>query len=126
VVAEESGWDGVIVSDSLGGCPDPCIVLVGVAARTDTVTLGTWVTPLARRQPWQTAKDLATLDVLSDGRVLFGAGLGTEGDWERYGRTFDPPAIAAHLEESLDIIEGLWTESEFSDAGEHFTVEDAT
>lgn len=125
VLAEDAGWDGVFVSDSLGGYPDPFVTLAGVAARTETVTLGTWVTPLARRQPWQVAKDLATLDVLSNGRLLFGAGLGTEGDWEPYGRTFDGPVVAAQLEESLDILDGLWTEDEFSYDGAHFTVDEA-
>lgn len=126
VLAEEAGWDGVFVSDSLGGYPDPFVVLAGVAARTETVRLGTWVTPLARRQPWQVAKDLATLDVLSEGRVLFGAGLGTEGDWVQYGRSFDPPTVATRLEESLDIIEGLWTDAEFSYDGDHFSLDGAT
>lgn len=126
VVAEAAGWDGVVVSDSLGSYPDPFVTLAGVASRTDRITLGTWVTPLARRQPWQVAKDLATLDVLSDGRVLFGAGLGTEPDWQLLGREFDAPVVAEQLEESLDVIEGLWTEDEFSYDGDHYTIEDAT
>lgn len=126
VLAEEAGWDGVCVSDSLGGYPDPFVTLAGVAARTDRVKLATWVTPLARRQPWQVAKDLATLDVLSDGRVLFGAGLGTEGDWEAYGRQFDGPEIATQLEESLDILDGLWSTDEFSYDGTHYTITAAT
>lgn len=125
-VAEAAGWDGVVVSDSLGGYPDPFITLAGVAARTDRIRLGTWVTPLARRQPWQVAKDLATLDVLSGGRVLFGAGLGTEGDWEQYGREFDGAEIAAQLEEALEIIDGLWSEGEFSFDGDHYTIDGAT
>lgn len=126
VLAEDAGWDGVFVSDSLAGYPDPFVVLAGVAARTERVTLGTWVTPLARRQPWQVAKDLATLDVLSGGRVLFGAGLGTEGDWSVYGREFDAPTVAEQLEESLDVLDGLWRHDEFSYDGEHVTVDGAT
>lgn len=126
VLAEESGWDGVFVSDSLGGYPDPFLTLAGIASRTEDVTLGTWVTPLARRQPWQVATELATLDVLSDGRVLFGAGLGTPNDWEPYGREFDAPEVARQLEEALDIVDGLWRAESFSYDGDHFTVDDAS
>lgn len=126
VVAENAGWDGVVASDSLGGYPDPFITLAGVAARTDRVKLGTWVTPLARRQPWQVAKNLATLDIISGGRVLFGAGLGAEDDWGTYGRKFDAPEIAEQLDESLDILDGLWSNGEFSYDGDHYTIEEAT
>lgn len=126
VLAEASGWDGVFVSDHLGGYPDPFTVLSGIAGRTDAVRLGTWVTPLARRQPWQVASVLATLDELSGGRMLFGAGLGTEDDWTSYGRTFDAPEVAAQLDESLDILDGLWRHETFSYDGDHFTVDEAT
>lgn len=126
IVAERAGWDGVFVSDSLGGYPDPLMVLSGVAANTDQVTLGTWVTPLARRQPWQVAKDLATLDVISNGRVVFGAGLGGGYDWEPYGRSFDTSTVAEQLDESLDVIDGLWREEEFSYDGSHYELREAT
>lgn len=64
VVAEEAGWDGVFLADHLamGGedghpdFPDPWITLSGIAARTDEIKLGSLVTPIPRRQPWQLAR----------------------------------------------------------------------
>jgi alkanesulfonate monooxygenase SsuD/methylene tetrahydromethanopterin reductase-like flavin-dependent oxidoreductase (luciferase family) len=87
------GWDGVFLADHLifpppstiGGSveaderwdfPDPWITLAAIASRTERIRLGSWITPVARRQPWQLARDLATLDRLSRGRVILGAGLG--------------------------------------------------
>lgn len=63
VAADETGWDGVFLYDHLiwpftpdppeyQPAVDPWITLAGVATRTDRLTLGTWVTPVPRRQPW--------------------------------------------------------------------------
>lgn len=89
--AEEAGWDGVFLADHLifpppseigrpgvpdafAPMPDPWITLAGIATATRRVALGTWITPVARRHPWQVARDLATLDQLSRGRVILGVG----------------------------------------------------
>ncbi|MDZ7701564.1 MAG: LLM class flavin-dependent oxidoreductase [Halobacteriales archaeon] len=128
VDAEAAGWDGVFVSDSLpyGEYPDPWVLLGGMAARTETVTLGTWVVPVPRREPWELAAELATLDRLSGGRVLFGAGLGNDDEYPAYGRPYDPPALGARYDEALEVIDGLWGDGPFSYDGEHFTLEAAT
>lgn len=140
VTAEAAGWDGVFLADHLvfpppaevGGdldpatvapMPDPWIVLAAVAARTDTVRLGTWITPVPRRQPWQLARDLATLDQLSGGRVLLGAGLGRRPDHERFGVAWDLPAIGRRFDAALEIIDGLWRGEVVSHDSEHFTVD---
>lgn len=125
--AEDAGWDGVFVSDSLPfeEYPDPFVLLSAMAARTDDVTLGTWVIPLPRRQPWQFAFEAATLDRLSGGRLLLGVGLGNDDEYDAYGRPYDPPALGARYDEALAVIDGLWTEDAFSFDGEHFTLEDA-
>lgn len=73
VAAEEAAWDGVFLADHLamGGddgypaFPDPWITLSGIAARTYEIRLGSWVTPIPRRQPWQLARNLTTLDTRS-------------------------------------------------------------
>lgn len=128
VAAEDAGWDGVFMADGLyPGFPsiDPWTTLAGIATRTDAVALGTWVTPVCRRLPWQLAHDLATIDCLSDGRVILGAGLGAEGNYTTFGEDWDPRRIARRYDEALEIIAGLWGGDPFSFDGEFYTVEDA-
>ncbi|CAN5750356.1 hypothetical protein BH20ACT4_BH20ACT4_09380 [soil metagenome] len=83
VTAEEHGWDGIFVWDHLwhaGGEPfaDPFVTLAAVAAATSLVRIGPLVTPLARRRPATVAQQVTTLDRLSDGRVIFAVGLGSD------------------------------------------------
>jgi hypothetical protein len=136
VAAEEGGWDGVFHIDHLvdftASSPDthqplndPWITWAGVASRTEEITLGSYVTPIPRRQPQQLARNLATLDQLSDGRVLLGAGLGAPWDYQAFGEPYDQRRLAARYDEALDVLTGLWTGEPFSYDGEHFTVEDA-
>jgi hypothetical protein len=136
VAAEDAGWDGVFQIDHLidftaeapadhTSLNDPWITLAGVAARTERLTLGSYVTPIPRRQPWQLARNLATLDRLSDGRVLLGAGLGAPWDFETFGEAYDQRRLADRYDEALEVITGLWTGEPFSFDGEHFTVNEA-
>src|SRR5688500_14338629 len=80
--AEAAGWDGVFVWDHIarkaefGPVVDPWIVVTAMAMRTTSVRLGALITPLARRRPWKVARETASLDQLSNGRLIFGAGLG--------------------------------------------------
>jgi alkanesulfonate monooxygenase SsuD/methylene tetrahydromethanopterin reductase-like flavin-dependent oxidoreductase (luciferase family) len=128
IAADEAGWDGVFMADGLyPDFPsiDPWTTLSAAAARTSDVTLGTWVTPVPRRLPWQLAHDLATLDHLSDGRVLLGAGLGSEGNYATFGDDGYPGAVARRYDEALEIVEGLWTGEPFSYDGDFYTVDEA-
>src|ERR671912_2194856 len=77
--AEAAGWEAFFVWDHLGfvrGVPsgDPWVILAAVAASTEHLKLGFAVTPLARRRPQVVANALTSLDLVSDGRVVFGAG----------------------------------------------------
>lgn len=136
VAAEEAGWDGVFQIDHLidftatdvddhHPLNDPWITWAGVASKTERITLGSYVTPIPRRQPWQLARNLATLDRLSDGRVLLGAGLGAPWDYESFGEPYDQRRLAERYDEALEVITGLWTGEPFSFEGDHFTVDDA-
>jgi Luciferase-like monooxygenase len=82
--AEEAGWHGVFVWDHLRWrapvrqVADPWITLAAIATATERMRLGPMVTPLARRRPAKVARETATLDRLSDGRLTLGVGLGSD------------------------------------------------
>jgi alkanesulfonate monooxygenase SsuD/methylene tetrahydromethanopterin reductase-like flavin-dependent oxidoreductase (luciferase family) len=130
--AEASGWDGVFVWDHLAfvwGRPsaDPWTTLAAIAATTERVRLGTAVTPVARRRVQVLANQVATLDVLSGGRVVFGAGLG--GSPSEFGKFGEPTAEtvrAAMLDEGLGLLRGLWSGEEVTHHGEHYAVDGVT
>lgn len=129
--AEAAGWDGFFVWDHLVRRPpwepivDPWIVLGAVAQATERLRIGPVVTPLPRRRPAKVARETATLDRLSGGRLILGVGLGTPDDeYARFGEDPDPRVRAQKLDESLDILAGLWTGDPFSYNGEHHLVDD--
>jgi alkanesulfonate monooxygenase SsuD/methylene tetrahydromethanopterin reductase-like flavin-dependent oxidoreductase (luciferase family) len=130
--AEASGWDGIFVWDHVMtydglDIADPWIALTAVALATERVRLGAMVTPLARRRPWDVARQVAVLDRLSGGRMVFGAGLG--GDSRReltaFGEERNPRARAALLDEALDVVLQLWTGAPVSSAGPAFALDEA-
>jgi probable F420-dependent oxidoreductase len=131
-VAEEAGWDAVLVWDHLAfvwGSPaaDPWVVLTAVAAATERVRIGTAVTPVARRRPQVLAQTVASLDVFSGGRVIFGAGLGgSESEFGRFGEPTDAKVRAAMLDEGLGVLRELWSGEEVNHHGEHYTVDGVT
>jgi alkanesulfonate monooxygenase SsuD/methylene tetrahydromethanopterin reductase-like flavin-dependent oxidoreductase (luciferase family) len=128
-VAESSGWDGFFIWDHLAfvwGVPaaDPWIVLAAVASATDRVRIGTLVTPVARRRPQVLAHAVATLDVLSGGRVIFGAGLGgVEREFGAFGDVTDPKIRAEMLDEGLELLRLFWSGAEVRHRGEHYVVD---
>src|SRR5438034_2866214 len=112
--AEEAGWDALLVWDHLAfvwGPPaaDPWVTLGAVAARTGRIRIGTAVTPVARRRPHVLAQQVATLDVLSSGRVIFAAGLGgSASEFGKFGEPTDPRIRAEMLDEGLELLRTLW------------------
>ena len=118
VAAEQAGWDGLFVWDHVvhdkklrRGRPfgDPWMLLTAAALATSRIRLGTLVTPVARRRPQQLARQVATLDALSGGRVIFGAGLGgpIEDEFGSFGEPTDPVVLAERLDEGLDLLAAL-------------------
>src|ERR671933_2061014 len=113
--AEAAGWEAFFVWDHLGfvrgvSSGDPWVILSAVAASTTHLKLGLAVTPLARRRPQVLANAMASLDLLSGGRTIFGAGLGGEPEeFTAFGEPGDPKQRAAMLDEGLRIVDGLWS-----------------
>lgn len=131
--AEEHGWDGLFVWDHVNtawepGAPlaDPWQLLTAAALATERIKLGTMVTPLARRRPWQVARQTVTLDHLSDGRLILGVGLGfpPEHEFGAFGEDEDARVRADKLDEALEVLTGLWGGEPFSFQGEHFRLTD--
>jgi alkanesulfonate monooxygenase SsuD/methylene tetrahydromethanopterin reductase-like flavin-dependent oxidoreductase (luciferase family) len=116
VDAEAAGWDGFFVWDHLlyaepvRSIADPWICCAAVAARTSRMVLGPMVTPLSRRRPHVLARQAASLDLLSGGRLVLGFGLGDDGsvgELSRFGEETDAKTRAAMLDEGLDLLAGL-------------------
>jgi probable F420-dependent oxidoreductase len=98
---------------------DPAALLSFVAARTSTIRLGTYVYLLGLRHPFISARAFATLDWLSGGRALIGAGAGwLTAEWEALG--LDPSTRGARLDEAIGVCRRLWTEPVVSHDGAFF------
>lgn len=116
VAAEEAGWDGVFLWDHILRQPpvravaDPWVALSAIAAHTQRVRLGPLVTPLARRRVHKLARETATLDHLSRGRLTLGVGLGSSGhgELERFGEVVEPRERARLLDDGLARLVELW------------------
>ena len=132
VDAEEAGWDGAFVWDCINmgnsSAHDPWMILAAIAARTRRIRLGTLITPLSRRRPWKVARETVTLDHLSNGRFILPVGLGetSDGGFSGVGEELDRKKRAQMLDESLDIIDGLWSGAPFSYNGEHYHIKEMT
>ncbi len=106
--AEAAGWEALLLWDHLawvwdGPAVDPWVTLGAVAVRTERLLLGTCVTPVPRRRPQVLALQVATLDELSGGRAVLGAGLGgNRKEFEEFGESFDTERRWTLLEEGLE------------------------
>jgi alkanesulfonate monooxygenase SsuD/methylene tetrahydromethanopterin reductase-like flavin-dependent oxidoreductase (luciferase family) len=125
-LAEDHGWDGVFTWDGVAigtmDTYDPWVIMAAMAMRTERVTLGAIVTPPARRRPWKLAREAMTLDRLSNGRLVLPVGLGTtdDGAFGNVGEPTEARVRAERLDESLDILAGLWTGRPFGFTGRHY------
>jgi len=133
VAAEEHGWDGFFVWDHQlywdpqWAVADPVVVIAAVAARTARVRLGILVNVLARRRVGKVARESVTLDQLSRGRLVFGAGLGSRAEeFTAFGEPGEAKERAARLDESLELLDALWTGEPVTFRGEHLTATDVT
>jgi alkanesulfonate monooxygenase SsuD/methylene tetrahydromethanopterin reductase-like flavin-dependent oxidoreductase (luciferase family) len=130
--AEEAGWHGVFVWDHVcwrapvRQVADAWITLAAIAAATDRVRLGPMVTPLARRRPVKVARETATLDRLSGGRLTLGVGLGSDrfgGELSKTGEQVDDRLRGQMLDESPDILTAAWSGQPVHHHGPHYAVD---
>ncbi|HET7479580.1 MAG TPA: LLM class flavin-dependent oxidoreductase [Rubrobacteraceae bacterium] len=130
--AEVAGWDGVFYFDGIcvGGMDtyDPWVVMAAIAIETERVRIGAILTPPARRRPWKLARETMTLDHLSGGRLVLPVGLGAldDGGFSKVGEPTDKKVRAGRLDESLEILTGLWSGKPFAYEGEHYRLEEMT
>lgn len=135
--AEQAGWDGFFVWDAVqietddpddGALPDPWLVLAAAAMITERIILGPIITPLSRRRPWKVARETVTLDHLSNGRSVLQVGLGSLGDggFSKVGEPTNRKIRAEMLDESLAVLDGLWSGEPFSFNGEHYQMNEMT
>ena len=130
---EKAGWDGFFMWDHLyaGDMPeanvlDPFITLAAIASQTKKIRIGTTITPLARRQPWKVARETASLDQLSNGRFILGVGLGGDPakEFAAFGMESNDKLRGEMLDESLDILQGLWSGEKFAYNGKHYQIKE--
>jgi alkanesulfonate monooxygenase SsuD/methylene tetrahydromethanopterin reductase-like flavin-dependent oxidoreductase (luciferase family) len=130
--AEAAGWDGLLVWDHVVGekglrweIADPWILLTAAALVTSRIRLGTAITPVARRRPSKLAREVTTLDRLTGGRMILGAGLGdpVDGEYGSFGDTTDTKVLAERLDEGLHALDLLWSGEPVTYRGTHITID---
>ena len=124
--AEEIGIDVLVKSDHLLDILAPIPALATIAAATERLRISAFVFNNDLRHPAVLAQDLATLDILSDGRLDIGIGAGwNEPEYRAIGLPFDPIGLrVSRMEEAIAVIKGLMGDDAFSFQGRHYTITD--
>ncbi|MFX0196813.1 MAG: LLM class flavin-dependent oxidoreductase [Candidatus Hodarchaeota archaeon] len=126
--AEKAGFDSIWIADHLamlpvGYCPEVWSILGGLTLSTNSVMLGTGVTDPHRRHPALLAQTLATLDQMSQGRMVLGIGPGEAMNLDPYGIPWDKPV--ARMVEVITILRKLWAEQSVTFDGKFFRLKNA-
>ena len=132
---EKAGWKGLWIGDHFmpnrpdtsGYWQESWTVLAALAARVPRIRLGTLVTGNTYRNPCILAKQVAQVDVISDGRVTLGIGAGwQENEHVAYGVPYPTPGVRLQrLEESVQILRSLFDTGRATFEGRHYQVTDA-
>ncbi len=125
-LAERSRLDSLWVGDHIAFTVpilDPLLQLAQAAVLSERLLLGTSVYLLPLRHPVPVAKQVATLDLLSGGRLLFGVGVGGEFPNEYAACGIPRGERGARLTESIQVLRALWSDGEVSHAGNFFPFE---
>ncbi len=127
---EDAGWDGLFLWDhvqreEVRPVADPWILMAAAAVVTEQIRIGPMVTPLVRRRPHKLAREVATLDHLSGGRLILGMGLGVDSARElsAYGEVVDARERGDMLDEGLALLRGLLSGEPVDHDGEHYKAE---
>jgi len=135
VAAEEAGLDGLFLWDHVyrpASDPreilDPWVVLGAQALATEKIRLGPMVTPLTRRRPIKLAREVITVDHLSNGRLTLGLGLGVDsgGELTRFGEVVDPKQRGDRLDEGVELLTSLWSGKPVTHRGDAFVADEVT
>jgi len=132
--AEAAGWDGLFVWDHVAYVPpvralaDPWITLAAAACATERLRIGPMVTPLPRRRPIQVAREVATLDQLSSGRVTLGVGTGGDSarEFSGTGEEVDARIRGTMLDEALAVLRACWSGELVHHRGDHYVLDGLT
>ena len=102
-----------------------CMPTLGAfVEHTEQIMLGTCVVVVPLRHPAILAKEVATLDYLSGGRIIFGVGVGPRANRNLEAAGIDPRERGARTDEALEIMTGLWSDEPFSHKGRFYEFED--
>ena len=121
---EGLGYSTLFVPDHFNDQLAPVPALMAAADATSTLRIGTLVLDNDYRHPLVLAKEFATLDVLSGGRVEIGLGAGWMlSDYEQSGMPYESPGVRiSRLKEALKLIKGLFADGSFSFSGQHYNI----
>jgi len=126
-IMDQTGYDAVWLAEhhfnSFSVCPSVHLMGTHVAARTQRLRIGTAVTLAAFYHPLRIAEEIALLDVLSGGRVNFGAGRGFDAtEFRAFG--VSPPESAERFREAVEIVLAAWSSERLDYSGRYFSFED--
>jgi alkanesulfonate monooxygenase SsuD/methylene tetrahydromethanopterin reductase-like flavin-dependent oxidoreductase (luciferase family) len=117
-------WDHLAL---MSGVPiiDAWVAMAAIAAATEKMRIGPLITPVARRRPWKLAREVVSLDHLSEGRAVLGVGLGEPAqlEYQCFGESPDSRVRAEKLDEALEVIVGLWSGTKFRHRGAHYRID---
>jgi len=131
IKAEELGYDSFLTTDHYmlpwgNETLETCVYLSYLAGKVSNIRLGTCVTPITFRPPSLLAKTISTLDLVSNGRVIVGVGLGWyPEEFEAYSTWYPNPVRFEITREALELMVKLWSEDKVNFEGKYYRVKDA-
>lgn len=128
-LAEDLGYDSLWAGEHISfenPILEAFVALSFFTGCTSRITLGTGIVLLPLRHPSLIAKQVASLDVLADGRLIFGVGVGGEGDKDFEALEVPKAERGSRTDESLDAIRALWSQANASFHGKHYNIDGVT